>query len=235
MPLMSSQARLEIACFNPQSAFTAAQAGADRIELCANRDVGGTTPTVEDFDTTHDLIKNFRVPIYVMIRPRGGDFTYTRSELDEMITAIQSFPHADGFVFGVLDSRPNSIEIDTRACIELLSAASPRPCTFHRAFDGIPPHLMASKLENLISLGFSSVLTSGCIGDASEGGDVLKNLTLIARGRIDLIIGGGVRSSNLQVLRQFDAPWYHSSAVIHGGAFADAQEVQTLSLMLKTH
>jgi copper homeostasis protein len=94
--------KIEIACFNPESAIIAFENGADRIELCDGLSEGGTTP---DFETVKQLREKINIPIFVMVRPRGGDFTYTDEEFEQMksdLIQLKSL-NVDGFVFGILD------------------------------------------------------------------------------------------------------------------------------------
>jgi copper homeostasis protein len=102
--------KIEIACFNPESAMTAFENGADRIELCDGLSEGGTTP---DFETTKELREKINIPVFVMIRPRGGDFTYSESEFEQMqkdMLQLKSLK-VDGFVFGILDEN-NQIHVE---------------------------------------------------------------------------------------------------------------------------
>ena len=163
---------LEIACFNVQSGVIAAQNGASRIELCKDEHLGGTTPLLSDFQALRSRVS---IPIYVMIRPRGGNFEYTYPELIVMSRSIKEFDDAgaDGFVFGALDDT-KCISQDT--CGNLQWITRGKPCTFHRAFDEIPPEYMAQELEALVQLGFRSVLTSGGGKNAVEGKEKLKQL-----------------------------------------------------------
>jgi copper homeostasis protein len=112
--------KLEIACFNLDSAKIAAQAGADRIEFCADYSLGGITPSKSDFS---ELRSFYSGSIYVMIRPRGGDFVYTDTELSHMQEDINAFGKlgADGFVFGALT---NTNQIDAAANSELIAAST---------------------------------------------------------------------------------------------------------------
>ena len=246
----------EIATFNAESSILALTHGASRIELCANQSLGGTTPSLQTLTTltTHINTSNASpIPINVMIRPRGGNFVYTPDEITQMKNDITTFSaenvHINGFVFGVLTPERN-IDVDT--CRELLDfihsssshqnqpqnqthSQNRKPTTFHRAFDVIPPSEMSSALESLISLGFTSVLTSGGAANAFEGRDVLAKLVRQAAGRIEIIVGGGVRSSNLEALvRETGAMAYHSSAVIGEGDVASGEEVERLSAILKS-
>ncbi|WP_419868208.1 copper homeostasis protein CutC [Chryseobacterium sp. CT-SW4] len=215
--------KIEIACFNPESAIIAFQNGADRIELCDGLEEGGTTP---DFETTKDLRSQIDIPIFVMIRPRGGDFTYSEKEFLQMkedILRLKSL-QVDGFVFGILDQ---SNEVNEEQNKELVKLAEPLPCTFHRAFDRATG--LENSLQKVIECGFKTILTSGQKPNVSEGKENLKRLVELSRGRIEILAGGGLRSTNIQDIRAYtDAGYFHSSAITDGGAFANADEVIAL-------
>ncbi|XP_071419952.1 copper homeostasis protein cutC homolog isoform X1 [Pithys albifrons albifrons] len=151
-----------------------------------------------------------RVPVFVMIRPRGGDFLYSDREVEVMKADIRlaKLHGADGLVFGALteDGR-----IDTELCTALLAVCRPLPVTFHRAFDMVHDPLVA--LETLISLGFERVLTSGCDSSALEGLSLIKRLAEQAKGRIVVMPGGGITERNLQrILEGSTASEFHCSA-----------------------
>ncbi|EMF13559.1 uncharacterized protein SEPMUDRAFT_84503, partial [Sphaerulina musiva SO2202] len=199
---------LEIACFNPQSAAIAAAAGADRIELCENQAAGGTTPpkawlrqikAAAATAAAGGLEKREKkIPIFVMIRPRGGDFYYSDAEFEEMkaqIDAFQKEEKIDGFVFGLLD-KTHPQQIDISRTKELVQRAKPLPCTFHRAFDSTANPMQA--LEDVVAAGCSAILSSGGARDAGAGAAVLQQLVQASRGRITIIAGGGVRLSNIE-------------------------------------
>jgi copper homeostasis protein len=202
--------RLEIACFSPQSATEAAKAGADRIELCSDRGAGGVTPAFEDFEVAKETVKS--VPIHVMIRPRGGDFEYDDNEFLLMKDAIKKFSSlgADGFVFGILMNG----QIAKQKCRELVQLAGGRPCTFHRAFDELEN--LDVGLRDISACGFKAILTSGGKFDAVHGiVQVAKLVKLAAETDVKIIVGGGVRNSNIERLIQgTEAHWYHSSAIV---------------------
>jgi copper homeostasis protein len=213
---------LEIACFNVESALIAQDAGADRIEFCAGAKVGGITPSYEDWER---LKTRARVPINAMIRPRGGDFCYSTDEFENMkedIRRIKPFVH--GFVFGILT---DELGIDVERNRQLVELAKPKPCTFHRAFDEVSNPIEAA--DNVISCGFSSILTSGCASRATDGTDVLLQLVKHVRNNISIIVGGGVRSSNIVRLKATTgAEWFHSSAIIEDGEVASGQEIEEM-------
>jgi len=150
-----------------------------------------------------------------------------------MTAEIESFKQvgADGFVFGLLT--PDGL-VDRDNCKILLAAAEGRKCTFHRAFDELLEERMGDELEVLIDLGFANVLTSGGGKTAVEGTEVLKSLVERADGRIEVIVGGGVRGENVEMLREITgAKWFHSSAVVDGGEIASAEEVRGLGELLR--
>lgn len=215
--------KIEIACFNPESAIIAFENGADRIELCDGLSEGGTTP---DFETTKQLREKINIPIFVMIRPRGGDFTYSDEEFDQMksdLIRLKSL-NVDGFVFGILNE---SDEVNIQQNKTLVELAKPYPCTFHRAFDRAKD--LESSLEKVIDCGFKTILTSGQRPNVSEGKENLKKLVELSDGRIEILVGGGLRSSNIEEIRNFtNAGYFHSSAITDGGAFANAAEIIVL-------
>lgn len=215
--------KIEIACFNPESAMIAFENGADRIELCDGLSEGGTTP---DFETMKRLREKINIPIFVMIRPRGGDFTYSESEFEQMkndLVYLKSL-QADGFVFGILNENDEVNVEQNKALVEL---AAPLPCTFHRAFDRTAN--LEESLEKVIECGFTTILTSGQKPNVSEGKENLKKLVELSDGRIEILVGGGLRSSNIEGIRAVtNANYFHSSAITDGGAFANPAEVVAL-------
>lgn len=215
--------KIEIACFNPESAMIAFENGANRIELCDGLAEGGTTP---DFETVKQLRAKINIPVFVMIRPRGGDFTYSDTEFKQMkndLTQLKSL-QVDGFVFGILDEND---EVNSEQNKELVELAKPYPCTFHRAFDRAKD--LENSLEKVIECGFTTILTSGQKPNVSEGKENLKKLVEQSDGRIEILVGGGLRSTNIEEIRDFTkAEYFHSSAITDGGAFANADEVVAL-------
>lgn len=215
--------KVEIACFNSESALIAQKAGANRIEFCANLKEGGTTP---DFESTKKLREEISIDLYVMIRPRGGNFVYSDTEFQQMKAEIQSFKEigVNGFVFGIL-SEDKSINISQNS--ELVELAKPLPCTFHRAFDQVQE--MLPSLEQVIQCGFSTILTSGTMPNVVEGVTVLKQLVEKANNRITIMPGGGLRSTNIELIQQqTNAGFYHSSAITDTSETANSDEVKAL-------
>ncbi|MFZ4800201.1 MAG: copper homeostasis protein CutC [Bacteroidia bacterium] len=200
---------LEIACFNIESAMIAQHAGANRIEFCAEMNVGGITPKLEDFML---LKSKIHIPIFIMIRPRGRNFIYSNDEFEQMKNDMLEFKNAgaDGFVFGILTENNEVNFIQNK---ELVDIANPLPCTFHRAFDDTNNQMEA--LEILIECGFTTILTSGNAKNALEGLAVLKAVALKANHKICIMPGGGVRAHNIEILKEnISTNWFHSSAVL---------------------
>lgn len=220
--------KLEIACFNVESAIIAQQNGADRVELCANMLEGGTTP---DFETAQKVRSELGIKMNVMIRPRGGDFVYNDAEFEQMKSEILQFKkiNVDGFVFGILN-KDNSFDRERNK--ELVNLANPIPCTFHRAFDVVSN--VYESLELVIDSGFKTVLTSGQGKNVMEGIEVLKTLEEKANGRIVVMPGGGLRSSNIETLDQeVNASYYHSSAIIDSSEIVNGNEVEQIKRYLE--
>ena len=226
---MLQNKKIEIACFNLESALIAQKVGADRVELCADMSVGGTTPTIEIIQQARE---HLTIDLYVMIRPRGGDFVYSMHEIMYMYLDILEFKDigVDGFVFGILT---NDGKIDIEVNKALVDLAKPFPCTFHRAFDEVLDYENA--LEDVISCGFSTILTSGTFSNVMEGKEVLKQLVIQANNRIEIMPGGGLRSINISALNEMvDANWYHSSAITDGSEIASPEEIVQLKKKLQS-
>lgn len=221
--------KIEIACFNLESALIAQKVGADRVELCADMSVGGTTPTIEIIQQARE---HLTIDLYVMIRPRGGDFVYSMHEIMYMYLDILEFKDigVDGFVFGILT---NDGKIDIEVNKALVDLAKPFPCTFHRAFDEVLD--CEKELEDVISCGFSTILTSGTFPNVMEGKEVLKQLVIQANNRIEIMPGGGLRSTNISALNEMvNANWYHSSAITDGNETANSEEIIQLKKKLQS-
>lgn len=186
-----SEVRIEACVDSLESALAAETGGASRVELCDNLLEGGTTPSAAMIELCSQRLN---IPVFVIVRPRAGDFHYSDDETDLMLRDIRhaaSFGAA-GVVIGAL-RRDGTVDIEkARALVE---AARPLPVTFHRAFDAC--RNVGEALEVLISLGVDRVLTSGGAGSAEAGVDVLRALVLQASGRIGILAGGGVNETNV--------------------------------------
>ena len=216
-------AKLEIACFNIEAAKIAQEYGADRVELCAEMEVGGTTPSIEDIKSTRELLT---IELNVMIRPRGGNFVYSTDEFIQMKKDIEDIKAlgVDGLVFGILNE-DNTVNVSQNK--ELVELAYPLPCTFHRSFDDISD--IEISLGEVIACGFKTILTSGCEPNVDNGLENLSTLVKLADNRIVIMPGGGLRSTNVgKVLRETGATYFHSSAITDGGDTAIGDEVRAL-------
>ena len=175
---------IEVCCGSVEDALEAEAGGADRVELNSSLFFGGLTPSIGSVAEAH---RRLRIPVMVMIRPRGGGFCYTEPELAVMERDIEvAVEHgADGLVFGVLSAEG---ALDARANARLLARAGRVPVVFHRAFD-----VMADPepgLDRLVDLGFTRILTTGRRAQIEDGADYVKGLIERARGRIEVLPGG---------------------------------------------
>jgi copper homeostasis protein len=198
---------LEVIAFNISSCLTAEKAGAHRIELCDNPGDGGTTPS---FGMIRKAREKTGLQLYPIIRPRGGDFLYSDDEFSIMMQDIQLCRETgcDGVVIGLLKKDGT---IDAVRTARLVHAAYPMGVTFHRAFDRTRDH--AEALEDVIGCGCERILTSGLRPGVNEGSGTLKSLVEQADGRIIIMPGSGLRSSNLAAITQITgAKEFHSSA-----------------------
>ncbi|GFR86770.1 copper homeostasis protein cutC homolog [Elysia marginata] len=198
---------MEVCIDSLDSAQNAEKGGAIRVELCANLLEGGTTPSVGMLRVIKKLLS---IPVFVMIRPRGGDFCYSSSELEIMKEDIRSLKEAgaNGFVFGLLT---NDGTVDEQKSAELLELCFPLPATFHRAID--MSRNLSDSLTKVINLGFSRVLSSGGCQTALQGVEVLKEMVRQAEGKIIVMPGGGLTTDNLaEVLHTTKAREFHGTA-----------------------
>lgn len=185
---------LEAPVFSVEAALEAAEFGVNRLELCSNFPEGGETPSA---GMLKFLKSEVDIPIFAMIRPRGGDFAYTQKELMVMKRDIELLGEigADGFVFGILDYEGN---VNLSACETLIRTASGKPCTFHRAFDAASDQFDA--LEKIIALGFERILTSGGKNTVTEGMELLRDIIQISKDRVSIMPGGGTKPEHVPIL-----------------------------------
>lgn len=197
---------IEIAANSYESAQIASQAGADRIELCSNLELGGTTPSPGQLLCVKN---NLKIPVHALIRPRGGDFIYTPLELEEIIESIHFCRSisVEGVVLGFLT--PDG-DIDISTTRKILAHTDGLDITFHRAFDMVTHQIKA--LEKIIDLGFNRILTSGGQQSTPEGIKQLAELHQRADGRITIMPGGGINENNIKdVIHYTGASEFHLS------------------------
>jgi copper homeostasis protein len=197
---------LEICCYSLYSCKNAERGGADRIELCGGFLEGGTSPSI---GLVKEVLGQIGIPVFIMVRPRGGDFCYSEDEILTMIADIEIMKEYKpaGFVFGLLREDGN---IDIKNTSRLIKVASPLPITFHRAFDRcVNPE---KGLEELISLGIQNVLTSGQYNFALDGFNNLTKWVKLAKGRIQIMAGSGVNPENIEKIAETNVNAFHFSA-----------------------
>lgn len=220
---------LEIACFNLESSLIAQQAGASRVELCSNYELGGITPSEE---LITEVRKKISIELFVMVRPRGGNFSYSENEFLKMKETILfcKEQNCDGVVFGILSSNN---EVDVERCQELVTLSKPMQCTFHRAFDeSLNPE---KTLKEITESGFSRILTSGGKGNAFENLAQLKHLITLAENKITIIAGGGIRSENiLEIIKHTGTKEIHSAAITDYTGVANGKEIEKMNLVLSS-
>ena len=232
---MKKYAFLEICVETLDSALAAERGGADRIELCENLRVGGVTPGA---DLVRAVRAQVHIPVFAMVRPRGGDFLYSEAEFEQMTRDLAKARESgmDGAVFGLLRADRRVDVVRTRALVDL---ARPLPVTFHRAFDETPD--FGEALEDVIATGAARILTSGGSTSAEEGIATIARLVDASRNRIEILPGGGIGAANIERIRQSTrAREFHSglSAVLPSplkDLVAFETEVRRLAEVLRQH
>lgn len=201
---------LEIAVFNYSSAIIAYENGADRIELCDNATEGGTTPS---YGTLKLVRQKVNIPVFPIIRARGGDFLYSDDEFEIMrkdVTLCKELGF-EGIVFGMLNANGT---VDKERCARIVEQAYPMSVTFHRAFDRCADPFDA--LEEIIAIGCERILTSGQVPVATSNLSLIAELIIKADERITIMPGSGARSDNIiSIAQQTGAKEFHSSARIN--------------------
>lgn len=217
---------LEICASTYQSALNAQKASADRIELCEDLSVGGVTPSKS---LIQKVVSELQIPVFVLIRPRGGDFVYSEKEFHKMKLDIEFCKSVGckGIVSGVLK---NDNTIDIKRTRELIELSQPLSFTFHRAFDKIGNQKKA--LQQLIKLQCDTILTSGNTDSAVHSIHLLKELNTLARKDIAIMPGGGIRSKNALLFKDIGFKTIHTSAT-ERFEDSDLNEIKKLIDILK--
>lgn len=215
--------KTEICCNSFCSAVNAQKGGADRIELCANLEVGGVTPSEEDI---RRAVNDLNIRTHVLIRPRGGDFCYSASELDviekDILMCKKLGVHAVVLGFLTVEGK-----IDVALTKRMVRLAAPMDVTFHRAFDEICQN-PADALEAVIESGCTRLLTSGCKCTAIQGAETIARLVMQARGRITILAGSGLTPSNVaQLITETGVDEVHGSCkrVLDDGSVVTDTEI----------
>jgi len=185
---------LEIASNSVASALAAQAGGADRVELFDNLGEGGTTPSYASIAIARERL---RIPLFVLIRPRPGDFHYDALETELMLRDIANCRQlgCDGVVIGALDADGT---VDMPLCRELVAAAGPLGITFHRAFDAARD--LPEALEQVVALGCQRVLSSGGQAGAGQGSEMLARLVAQAGSRLSVMAGAGITPDNIAAI-----------------------------------
>lgn len=213
--MIGDRVLVEAAVDSLEHAVAAADAGVDRLELCGALHLGGITP---DSALLKATLRRVSIPVFVMIRPRGGDFVYSAEEIDKMLVAIEMVRNTStaGIVTGAL-TRDFHLDLDTMQ--RLVDATGDLPITFHRAFDRISG---SHDLNPLIELGVTRILTSGGKSSALVGADNIEALVRAAGADLTILAGGFVRARNVrEVVRRTGVTEVHSR-------FVDAREMRQL-------
>ena len=191
-----------------QSAIQGMLGGANRVELCANLEVGGITPSRQDIQKVKGLLD---IPLHILIRPRAGNFTYTESEILQIIADIQFCKNigCDGVVIGALNTNGSINKVQTQTMVK---AAKPMHITFHRAFD--EGNSLQQNLEDVIACGCDSLLTAGQNNNVTDGISNLEQLIRLANNRITILAGSGVNHTNTEALYKIGIRNFHLSGSI---------------------
>ncbi len=205
--------QIEICSYSLESAINAQKAGANRIELCNGIFEGGTTPS---FGLIKETRKSIDIDIFVMVRPRGGDFLYDESEFKVIKAEIEILKtlNIQGIVVGFLKRNG---EVDQIKLKQIVKLAHPLKVVFHRAIDLTPDPKQA--LNTIIDSGCIRILTSGQKNKAIDGIDVIKELILKANGKIEIMVGAGINEINAQKLLNLNIDALHLS----GSSFRESK------------
>lgn len=199
--------KIEICVDSVESCINAEKGGADRLELCGNMFEGGTTPSYGVLQLAREMVSK---PIYAMVRPRGGDFCYNDIEFEIMKREIKLMKELkiDGIVFGILTKEG---KVDKERCSKLLDLWGANKAAFHRAID-VSSNLNEA-CEDIISLGFERILTSGGEANVMSGIIKLKELVEKYNDKIIIMPGSGINERNIEYINDtIKANEYHMTA-----------------------
>ena len=192
-----------------EKALEAQNNGADRIELCENLSVGGTTPS---YGIVKICLEKLNIPIFPMIRARGGNFVYSKDEIEIMKEDIKVFKDlgVKGLVLGCLTS---DNKIDLELTKTLVNLAYPMEITFHKAIDEISNPL--DYIDDLVDIGIKRILTSGGKATALEGKDLINEMIKKSNGRLKIVVAGKVTKENLNELSNLiSADEFHGKLIV---------------------
>lgn len=190
-------------------ALAAEKRGADRIEFCDNLAVGGTT---QSYGAIKLAVQNLKIPVFPIIRPRGGDFCYSQAEIEIMKEDIKVCKNlgAKGVVLGVLTEDK---KIDYAVLKELVELAFPMEVTFHKAIDELTNPV--NEVLKLADMGVKRILTSGTKATALEGAEIINEMIQKAGNRIKIVVAGGVTTENFKtVSEKIVSSEYHGKKIV---------------------
>ncbi len=199
----------EACCEGFTEGINAEALGANRIELCSNLAVGGLSPS---FNEVKEALKFLNIPVFVMVRPREGNFIYTKKEKELMIQEIRNLKNikVEGIVIGSLN---NKGEIDTEFMKEVVKIAKPMNITFHKAIDEVKDYNKA--IEQLIEIGIDRVLTSGKKDKAEDAIGFLKTINRLYGNDITFVAAGNITKDNLDSLNnKLDFKEYYGKSIV---------------------
>ena len=196
---------LEVCANSYESAINAEKAGAHRIELCENLAVGGLTP---NYKLAKEVISDLSIPVFILIRPRDGDFNYSKNEFEQIKKDIILFKDlgCKGIVSGILTKDKN---LDINRTKELIKLSRPLEFTFHRAFDEVINPI--ETLHQLIKLKVNRLLTSGQMKTAIKGIDMIKKLIILSEDKIKIMPGSGINPGNISEFTKLSLNEIHGS------------------------
>ena len=193
-----------------QQGLLAEKNHADRIEFCQRLDLGGITP---DHDLIRTAINKIKIPVKIMIRPRGGDFIYSNSEIDRMKSDIK-YCKLIGVEEVVLGALNNDEKVDYSLTQHLAKLAIPMKVTFHKAIDEVSNYMNALKtLSSIQNIG--SVLTSGTKENALAGKDYIKIASEEFSETLNIIAAGSITNTNLKEIHsELNMKEYHGKKIV---------------------
>ncbi len=198
--------KTELCAYSVDACRVAARLGVNRVELCASPAEGGVTPSLATIERVAEIEG---LDLSVMIRPRGGDFLYSNDEFETMLRDIEHAlkAGATGVVFGILTAEGR---VDVERTRRLVEAAEGLETTFHRAVDMCEDYEQA--VEDIIATGCKRILTSGGYDKAIDGIENISRAVAISKGRIEIMAGSGVGSTNARELIGVGVDALHFSA-----------------------
>ena len=232
---------IEVCCGSVDDVIQAKEAGATRVELNSCLFLGGLTPSIGEVR----VAKKIGLEIMAMVRPRGGGFCYTGSEFETMLADTEALidEGVQGIVFGIL--KPDG-SLDEKRCAQIMKIIGNKKSVFHRAIDVVPD--WKSVIDTLIDLGVTRILTSGQHPSAHEGMDVIKNMVIHAKGRIEILAGCGFNPQNIQEIVEktgvnqvhlsafkscSDTSVHSNPAIFFGGALYPPEDTYKISDAVK--